>query len=95
LLGECPAPFHASDGFFYAAENRVSFGLGIINGLSLVIDLYERITAEGAINERGVIVGEIFTASGKTLYTLFSDWFGWLMVIGLAGLLVVSHPRPE
>ena len=95
MLGEFPAPFHASDGFFYAAENRVYFGLGIINGLSLVIGPYGRIIAVGAINERGVIGGEIFTASGKTRYTLFSDWFGWLMIIGLAGLLVVSHPRPE
>ncbi len=54
----------------------------------MVIDPYGRITAEGEINERGVIVGETFTAEGKTLYTRFGDWFGWSMVIVLAGLIL-------
>ena len=49
-------PFHASDGVFRAAENRVAMGLGTTSGISLVIDPYGRITAEGEINERGVIV---------------------------------------
>jgi apolipoprotein N-acyltransferase len=83
-------PFHASDGVFRAAENRVAFGLGAINGLSLVIDPYGRITAEGGINERGVIIGETFTAPGQTLYTRWGDWFGWLLVLGLVGLVGVA-----
>ena len=66
-----------------------------ISGLSLVIDPYGRITAEGVINERGVIVGETFTASGQTLYTRWGDWFGWLMVAGLVGLVAISRPRPK
>ncbi|MCP4164744.1 MAG: apolipoprotein N-acyltransferase [Chloroflexi bacterium] len=76
-------PFHASDGVFRAVENHVAFGLGTINGLSMVIDPYGRITAEGGINERGVIVGETFTAPNQTPYTRWGDWFGWLMVVGL------------
>ena len=78
-------PFHAADAVFRAVENRLAFGLGTINGLSLVIDPYGRITAEGKLNERGVVVGETFTVSDRTLYTRFGDWFGWL----LAGALVL------
>jgi len=81
-------PFHASDGVFRAAENRVAFGLGTINGSSMVIDPYGRITAEGEINERGVIIGETFTVEVQTLYTSFGDWFGWLMVLSLVGLVI-------
>jgi apolipoprotein N-acyltransferase len=80
-------PFHASDGVFRAAENRVAMGLGTTNGQSMVIDPYGRIMAEGEINERGVIVGEVFTTPGDTLYTRWGDWFGWLMV-GMLGVLV-------
>ncbi len=82
--------FHASDGVFRAVENRVAFGLGTINGLSLVIDPYGRITAEGSINERGVVSGETFTVPGQTLYTRWGDWFGWLMVAGTALLFGVA-----
>jgi len=87
-------PFHASDGVFRAAENRVAMGLGTTNGTSMVIDPYGRITAEGEINERSVIIGETFTVEGQTLYTRFGDWFGWLMVIGLVGLIIVPYLRP-
>jgi len=84
-------PIHASDAVFRAAENRVAMGLGTTNGLSMVIDPYGRIVAEGEVNERGAIFGEVFTVSGDTLYTRYGDWFGWLMVIGtliLIGLAV-------
>ena len=83
-------PFHASDGVFRAAENRVAMGLGTTSGLSLVVDPYGRITAEGAVNQRGVITGQTFTAEGRTLYTRFGDWFGWLMVLSLAGLVITA-----
>ena len=79
--------YHASDGIFRAVENRVAVGLGTTNGLSLVIDPYGRMTAQGQINERGVIVGETFTVPGQTLYTRWGDWFGWLMV-GLTVVLI-------
>jgi len=86
-------PFHASDGVFRAAENRVAFGLGTINGLSLVIDPYGRITAEGETNERGTIIGYTFTAEGQSPYTRFGDWFGWLMVGMLVILVAISLRR--
>ncbi|MBT3391680.1 MAG: apolipoprotein N-acyltransferase [Chloroflexi bacterium] len=90
-------PFHASDGVFRAAENRVAMGLGTTSGISLVIDPYGRITAEGEINQRGVILGETYTVEGETMYTHFGDWFGWLMVAGLIVLLslaLLSHIIP-
>ncbi len=81
-------PFHASDGVFRAAENRVTMGLGTTSGLSLVIDPYGHITAKGTLNKRGVTVGKTFTVEGQTFYTRFGDWFGWLMVLSLAGLVI-------
>jgi len=89
-------PYHASDGVFRAVENRAAFGLGTTNGLSLVIDPYGRITAEGDINQRGIIIGETFTAPGQTLYTRWGDWFGWLMVAGMAvffGLATLNNRK--
>ena len=88
-------PFHASDGVFRAAENRVAYGLGTINGISMVIDPYGRITAEGEINQRGVIIGETFTVSGQTLYTRWGDWFGWTLVAGCVMLALVSFLKRE
>ena len=64
----------------------------------MIVDPYGRIVAEGGINERGVVVGEVFTmpgrrpepVEGQTLYTRWGDWFGWLMVAGMAFLLGVA-----
>lgn len=86
-------PFHAADAVLRAVENRLAFGLGTVSGLSMVIDPYGRITAEGKVNERGVAVGETFVAEGKTLYTRFGDWFGWTLVATLAGFVALSQAR--
>jgi apolipoprotein N-acyltransferase len=86
-------PFHAADAVFRAVENRLAFGLGTVNGLSMVIDPYGRITAEGKINERGVAVGATFAAAERTFYTRFGDVFGWLSVIALV-ILVILARRP-
>ena len=85
--------FHASDGVFRAVENRVALGLGTVNGLSLVAGPCGRIVAEGGVNTRSVIAGEVFTVPGQTLYTRWGDWFGWLMVMGLAVLAGVAVRR--
>ncbi|HEY73394.1 MAG TPA: apolipoprotein N-acyltransferase [Thermoflexia bacterium] len=79
--------FHASDAVFRAAENRVAFAVGATSGLSVIVDPYGRIVAEGGVNERGVISGEVFTTPGRTLYTRWGDWFGWAMVITLLGMI--------
>jgi apolipoprotein N-acyltransferase len=83
-------PFHAADAVFRATENHLAFGLGTVNGLSMVIDPYGRITAEGKVNEKGVTIGETFVVNDQTLYTRFGDWFGWMMVAVLAALVFIA-----
>jgi apolipoprotein N-acyltransferase len=75
-------PFHASDAVLRAVENHVAFIVSTTSGLSIIVDPYGRIVAEGKINQRGVIGAGIFTVSERTLYTRFGDWAGWLLVIG-------------
>ena len=87
-------PFHAADGVFRAVENRVTIGLGAANGISLIVDPYGRIMAQSGANERAVITGQTFVVSQRPLYTVWGDWFGWLMVVGLlalAGVAIVSR----
>ncbi|MBO9312267.1 MAG: apolipoprotein N-acyltransferase [Chloroflexus sp.] len=70
---------HAADSVLRAVENRVTFATGATSGIAMVIDPYGRITAESAINQRSVVVGEAFTLSERTFYTYTGDWFGWVM----------------
>lgn len=84
-------PFHAADAVFWAVENRPAFGLGTVNGLSMVIDPCGGITAEGKINERGVVVGATFTAAERTFYTRLGDVFGWLSVVALVILINLAR----
>lgn len=83
-------PFHAADGVFRAVENRVTIGLGAANGISLIVDPYGRIMAQSGANERAVITGQTFVVSQRPLYTVWGDWFGWLMVVGLLALTGVA-----
>ena len=88
-------PFHAADGVFRAVENRVTIGLGTTNGLSVVVDPYGRILAEGGINERSVITAETFVVSEKTLYTKWGDWFGWLMAACALGMAAMAFMKKK
>ena len=83
-------PFHAADGVFRAVENRVTIGLGTTNGVSLIADPYGRIVAQSPINERMVITGQTFVTARRPLYTVWGDWFGWLMGAGLLVLVGVA-----
>ncbi len=85
-------PYHAADSVFRAVENRVAFALGSVSGPAQVIDPYGRMSARSAIDERGAIVGATFVVEGRTLYTRWGDWFGWLTV-GAAGLLALRRAR--
>ncbi len=88
-------PFHAADAVFRAAENHLAFGLGTVNGLSLVIDPYGRITAEGKVNEKGVTIGETFVVNDQTIYTRFGDWFGWTMVAATVVLIAIAFLKKD
>lgn len=83
-------PFHAANGVFRAVENRMTFGLGTVNGVSMVIDPYGRIAAEAKMNQRSVVVGETFTVPDQTFYTRYGDVFGWLMVACLMLLIALA-----
>ena len=83
-------PFHAADGVFRAVENRVTIGLGTTNGVSLIVDPYGRIMAQSPVNERAVITGQTFVVAQRPLYTVWGDWFGWLMGVGLSALASVA-----
>lgn len=50
--------------------------------------------AQSGVNERAVITGQTFVVSQRPLYTVWGDWFGWLMVVGLlalSGVAIVSR----
>lgn len=85
--------YHAADAIFRAVEHRVAFASAGTNGISLVVDPYGRVTAMSGVNERTAVYGETFTVQEQTLYTRFGDWFGWLMIIGAAGLFIVNLKR--
>jgi len=38
-------------------------------------------------------VGETFVVDKETIYQRFGDWFSWLMVLGLAGMLGLAVGR--
>jgi apolipoprotein N-acyltransferase len=56
----------------------------------MLIDPYGRITADGKVNQRAVIVGETFVVQAETFYTRFGDWFGWTLLAGLLALIVIA-----
>lgn len=83
--------YHATDAIFRAVEHRVAFAAAGVNGVSVVVDPYGRVTAMGGVNERTVVAGETFTVPERTLYTRFGDWFGWLMVVSTLGIVGVAR----
>jgi hypothetical protein len=85
---------HAADSVFRAVENRVAFVTGSTSGLSQVIDPYGRIITESDLYRRSAITGQVFTVQERAPYTRFGDWFGWLMVIGLAALVWRASTHP-
>jgi apolipoprotein N-acyltransferase len=89
---------HAADVPLRAVENHVAVATGTTSGISTICDPYGRVIAQGEVNKRGVIVGEVFTVDRPTLYTRFGDWFAVLTTITLGGAIVVrlgASSRPE
>jgi apolipoprotein N-acyltransferase len=76
---------HASDVPFRAVENHVAIATGTTSGISTICDPYGRVIAQGEVNRRGVIMGDVFTVDGPTLYTRFGDWFAVLITIAFVG----------
>jgi len=57
-----------------AIENGVPILRAANTGISAIIDRKGRIVEQIPLEERGVIVSEIETGGGQTLYTRFGDW---------------------
>jgi apolipoprotein N-acyltransferase len=47
------------------------------------------VIAQGEVNKRGVIAGDVFTVDRPTIYTRFGDWFGILTTIALGGNIIL------
>jgi apolipoprotein N-acyltransferase len=60
-------------------------------GITAAIDPLGRVTATMPRHVRGSIEVNFGYRSGKTLYTRFGDWFGWLCAIVGAVLLGLAH----
>jgi apolipoprotein N-acyltransferase len=80
---------HASDAPLRAVENRVAIATSTTSGISTICDPYGRVIAQGEVNTRGVIVGDVFTVDRPTLYTRFGHWFGVLTMIALGGNIIL------
>jgi apolipoprotein N-acyltransferase len=64
-----------------AAAVRRPMARAANTGISFLADASGRITASSTWWKEEVLVGEVFTASGETLYRRWGDWFPWLCVI--------------
>lgn len=84
---------HAADVVFRAAENRLTIGVGSVNGVSLVVSPAGEIVAESLVNAKGALHGQSFTTQSRTLYTRFGDWFGWSLVLLMALLAGIGWRR--
>jgi apolipoprotein N-acyltransferase len=77
---------------FRAIENGVSIFRPTIQGLSLAIDPYGRTLAsmDDTHADERVFVVQLPKHRAFTVYSVIGDLFGWLMVAGFAGMVVVA-----
>jgi apolipoprotein N-acyltransferase len=80
--------YHATDAVFRAVEHRMAFATAAVNGVAVLVDPYGRIVAHSGTNREETITGSLFTVAERTPYTRWGNWFGWLMVAVLIGLLM-------
>jgi len=57
-----------------AMENRVPVLRAANTGISAIIDRRGRIVTSIPLDERGVVVADIETGAGQTVYTRYGDW---------------------
>ncbi|MBD3307488.1 hypothetical protein GF339_13750 [candidate division KSB3 bacterium] len=74
----------------------IEYGFSLVrpafNGISVAVDYHGRILNQMDSDETddGIMYAEIPTRGINTLYTTIGDIFGWICVVGLLGLLVLS-----
>jgi apolipoprotein N-acyltransferase len=84
---------HARVAVVRGIENGASLARAAGRGRITLSDAYGRIILERATAEAPVVtlVDDLPQGPGTTLYNRFGDWFGWLCVIAMFGLLVASR----
>lgn len=83
-------PFGASDSVFRAAENRIPIVTGTVSGMSQIITPYGEVVAASPVNERSLVTGATFSVEGRSLYTLWGDWFGAAMACFFALIVIMN-----
>jgi apolipoprotein N-acyltransferase len=75
-----------------AVENGFALVRPAMEGRLLVTDAYGRVIAEDRTDGKpeALLVASVPPGPGTTFYARTGDWFGWLAVAGLAGLVVTS-----
>ncbi|MEA3346470.1 MAG: apolipoprotein N-acyltransferase [Candidatus Auribacterota bacterium] len=81
---------HASMDVFRAVENRVYYVRVGNSGVTEVIDPYGRVVKSLPIYKNGCLVADIGLRKGDTVYTKFGDYFGYLSLILMSGMMGVT-----
>ena len=86
---------HARMAVVRGVENGFALARAAAQGRLTVSDAYGRIIAERATSaERPVtLAADVGLGSGETLYRRAGDAFGWIIVVGAAGLLIASRRK--
>jgi apolipoprotein N-acyltransferase len=88
-------PLHARMAIYRAIENGVTLVRQASNGMSVATDPYGRVV--GAMHHfyggERVLVAQVPTQGVSTLYAAIGDLFGWLAVVGFAGVVLWAVVR--
>jgi len=73
-------------------ENGFSLVRPTFNGITIAVDFNGRILSQmdSAETDDGILYADIPTQGANTLYTLIGDVLGWICVLGLVALIVMS-----
>lgn len=82
-------PMHTQMAVYRAIENGVSLVRQASGGLSVVTDPYGRVLAsmDHFVASEWAMVAQVPTHGVPTLYSVIGDVFGWLAVVGFAGIV--------
>jgi len=80
-----------------AVENRVAVVKAEAAGVSVIVDPYGRIVAQVNLpaGTANALVADVPLGTGGTPYTRLSDWMGWVTLVGMVGLSVVTGRKQK
>ena len=84
------ARLHSRMAVMRGVENGFALARAAQEGLLTLSDAYGRIVAETSSGQHpdALLVGDLASGPGTTLYTRWGDWFGWL-ALGVAAVLLM------